>query len=201
MATFIVLALSSFSCSDGDPGGGSVPWEFVQSGSESSVSWELHRTTLAMAGTPAKATCLSFETKPAVSQKHLWRPDGLPRSHQGKTTFCGVPTLDGAQGELPETKLIVVGSNLESNVGAHDVFGLSDPEVSKVTGTFTDGTTVEGSVRAGTFVVTWSGPKVLDKVLAFAAEKRVGECSPPGRSEFLNLETAEKSLVAFTCRP
>lgn len=201
MATFFVV-LSSFSCSGGGPRGESVAWEFVQAGSESSIAWELHRTTLSMAGTPAKATCLSFETKPAVSQKHLWRPTGLPRSHQGKTTFCGVPTIDGAQGELPEIKpLIVVGSNLESNAGAHDVFGMSDPDVSKVTGTFTDGTTVEGSVRTGTFVVTWSGPKVLDKVIAFAAEKRVGECSPPGRSQFLDLDTADKSLAAFTCGP
>lgn len=175
-------------------------WTTVQSGAEDSLSWSLFRTELPLAGTPARAPCLSLEMTPSVPQKRALRQGGIPTSHKGKETFCGLPAIEGVppQGGL---KTMVLGANFESAPGWHDVFGLTEPEVTRVTGRFVDGTTVDARVASGTFALLWTGGRWLDKITSYAGDTGLGECSPPRRSEFLNIEQADKSLVAFTCGP
>jgi hypothetical protein len=94
---------------------------------------------------------------------------------------------------------VVLGSNLETSAGPHDAFGLAEPEATRVAATFTDGTSAEGRVESGTFVVAWSGPKTLIKLAAFAGDRDLTECSPMGQYLSLN-SNDDKSTASFACR-
>jgi hypothetical protein len=155
------------------------------------------------ASVPATVPCLAFDTNPKVSQQAL-RPNGIPKTYKGKTPFCGLPNVTNSQGEANhglELRLMVVGGNLESTGGTHDVFGFSDPEVTKVTGSFADGTMAEASVGSGTFVLVWNGPKSLDKLTAYAGDKRLSDCVPPRWSDFLILKSELEESLSFGCQP
>lgn len=198
----VLVALLSTSCFGGDSDDGSRSWASVQSGVDASVSWQLYRTELAVyASIPVEASCLAFETTPRIPQRQAFRPNGIPTTHKGKRPFCGLPSPTNSQAVVPEFKMFVVGGNIDSTVGGHDVFGLAAPEVTEVTGYFADGTTAEGHVQSGTFVLVWEGPKALEKLTALAGDERLSECRPPGPSDFLIIESQDKGLLSFGCAP